>query len=256
MEFDEDNPMDISYCLAEPQEINNDFLVEVCKDLQIVDPSSSSSVWYMTNEESLSSVDDAVEQSSESWRVGCISDSGTSNVQELVHHTVNPSVNVVISKSLPKKASGLVPNSTIPNLVHPSPQSLKRNQHMQSAGSVRIKKSGQDRTGQSQPLKECSRPVSLQPSNECSRLVSLQPTKECSSPVLAYPFALVKPIGIQGDITLQDINQRINTTPCSVKTRFAQPKNASSPYSGKSVLALTKIYTEGKGTITIMRTKN
>ncbi|KAH7276348.1 hypothetical protein KP509_39G003700 [Ceratopteris richardii] len=93
--------------------------------------------------------------------------------------------------------------------------------------------------------------VSLQSSKECSR------QRECPLSVLAYPFALVKPIGIHGDITLQDINQRINSSPCRTSQAYSeQPKSiSSSPYSGKSVLALTKIYTEGNGTITIMRTK-
>lgn len=265
MELDDENLMDISSRLPEPQATSDDFLVEVCENLQIVDPSSSSSVWYLANEESLSSADDTAEQSSGSWRVGCVSDSDASDVQELVHHAVNPPppINVVIRKAIPEKASGLVAkvrqtmNSTISNVAHSSLQCLEPNQQMHFPGNVRIKKAGQDKTAQCQSSKVCSGPVSLQPSTKEFPSPGLtQTSKECPSPGLAYPFALVKPIGIQGDITLQDINQRINTTSYRVKPRFEQPKSTlSSPYSGKSVLALTKIYTEGNGTITIMRTK-
>ncbi|XP_049932923.1 protein XRI1-like isoform X2 [Nymphaea colorata] len=80
-----------------------------------------------------------------------------------------------------------------------------------------------------------------------------------SAPV-AYPFTLIKPCGMQGAVTLSDINQRILTPPASM-SKYKKSKDAASSYptsafSGKPVVALTKIQTEGgKGSITIMRTK-
>ncbi|KAL6011278.1 hypothetical protein ACLOJK_001723 [Asimina triloba] len=84
------------------------------------------------------------------------------------------------------------------------------------------------------------------------------PTK-LAAPV-AYPFALVKPCGVQGDVTLKDINQRIRTPPTSrskhVKDEEALPSYPKSAFSGKPVVVKTKIFTEGgKGSITITRTK-
>ena len=80
--------------------------------------------------------------------------------------------------------------------------------------------------------------------------------KESYNPVLAYPFALLKPSAIQGDLTLHDINRRINREPLTSRTTSRECKSTlPSPLSGKSVLALTRIYTEGKGTITIMKTR-
>ncbi|KAE8730593.1 Protein XRI1 [Hibiscus syriacus] len=76
---------------------------------------------------------------------------------------------------------------------------------------------------------------------------------------VAYPFAFIKPCGVHGDVTLKDINQRIQTPPP------AKPKQSNedladafptSAFSGKPVVGKTKIRTEGgKGSITIMRTK-
>ncbi|KAK4270213.1 hypothetical protein QN277_023276 [Acacia crassicarpa] len=75
---------------------------------------------------------------------------------------------------------------------------------------------------------------------------------------VAYPFAFIKPSGAQGDVTLKEINQRIQT-PQSLKPKpkiedpSSYPKSA---FSGKPVVGKTKIRTEGgKGSITIMRTK-
>ncbi|OVA01625.1 hypothetical protein BVC80_9073g60 [Macleaya cordata] len=84
------------------------------------------------------------------------------------------------------------------------------------------------------------------------------PTKVASS--VAYPFALIKPCGVHGDVTLKDINQRIRTPPPSIskhdKDEEASPSYPTSAFSGKPVVVKTKIRTEGgKGSITIMRTK-
>ncbi|MQL98425.1 hypothetical protein Taro_031132 [Colocasia esculenta] len=84
------------------------------------------------------------------------------------------------------------------------------------------------------------------------------PTKMTSS--VAYPFALIKPCGVQGDVTLKDINQRIHA-PVLLKTEDAKNEDSSdcypmSAFSGKPVVVKTKIRTEGgKGSITIMRTR-
>lgn len=79
---------------------------------------------------------------------------------------------------------------------------------------------------------------------------------------VAYPFAVVKPSGVEGDVTLNDINQRISMPPARPIQHpvgdHAKPPSAASSgagLSGKAVVGLTKIHTEGKGTITIIRTK-
>uniref|UniRef100_A0A1D1XE81 Protein XRI1 n=1 Tax=Anthurium amnicola TaxID=1678845 RepID=A0A1D1XE81_9ARAE len=84
------------------------------------------------------------------------------------------------------------------------------------------------------------------------------PTKMTSS--VAYPFALIKPCGVQGDVTLKDINQRIHA-PLLSKSKHTENDDSlhcypTSAFSGKPVVVKTKIRTEGgKGSITIMRTK-
>ncbi|XP_038874964.1 uncharacterized protein LOC120067481 [Benincasa hispida] len=78
-----------------------------------------------------------------------------------------------------------------------------------------------------------------------------------------HPFALVKPGGIEGDMTLNDINQKILMPPTRpvrhpVGDFACRPcVSADGPgLSGKAVVALTKIHTQGRrGTITIIRTK-
>lgn len=75
---------------------------------------------------------------------------------------------------------------------------------------------------------------------------------------VAYPFTLLKPCGVQGDVTLNDINQRILMPQSRLTDRHNDTTSqfVSSPaFSGKAVVALTKIHTEGNGSITIMRTK-
>ncbi|KAL8262006.1 hypothetical protein R6Q59_026055 [Mikania micrantha] len=83
------------------------------------------------------------------------------------------------------------------------------------------------------------------------------PTKMASSVVL--PFAFVKPFGMQGAVTIKDINQKILTpSPSKLKknNENATKTYPTSAFSGKPVVGKTKIRTEGgKGSITIMRTK-
>lgn len=76
---------------------------------------------------------------------------------------------------------------------------------------------------------------------------------------VVLPFDFVKPFGMKGAITINDINQKI-LTPLPSKSK-KNLENATNPYptsafSGKPVVGKTKIRTEGgKGSITIMRTK-
>uniref|UniRef100_A0A1D1Z4Y8 Protein XRI1 n=1 Tax=Anthurium amnicola TaxID=1678845 RepID=A0A1D1Z4Y8_9ARAE len=84
------------------------------------------------------------------------------------------------------------------------------------------------------------------------------PTKTAAS--VAYPFQLIKPYGVEGDITLKDINQMIHS-PVLLKSKHMKDEDSTncyltSAFSGKPVVVKTKIHTEGgKGSITIMRTK-
>ncbi|XP_076953605.1 uncharacterized protein LOC143627730 [Bidens hawaiensis] len=80
---------------------------------------------------------------------------------------------------------------------------------------------------------------------------------------VVYPFALVKPGGFKRDMTLNDINERILMPPTR-PIRHPVGDFACRPLvsldgpglSGKVVVALTRIQTHGRGTITIIRTKN
>lgn len=79
--------------------------------------------------------------------------------------------------------------------------------------------------------------------------------------ILVYPFGLVKPGGREEDITLNDVNKRILMPPAR-PVRHPVGDFASRPcisthgpgLSGKTVVALTRIQTQGRGTITIIRT--
>lgn len=79
---------------------------------------------------------------------------------------------------------------------------------------------------------------------------------------IVYPFGLVKPGGQEGDVTLNDINERILMRPTRpvkhpVGDFACRPtvSPAGPGLSGKTVVALTKIHTQGRGTITIIRTR-
>ncbi|KAL8100661.1 uncharacterized protein LOC141692666 [Apium graveolens] len=79
---------------------------------------------------------------------------------------------------------------------------------------------------------------------------------------VVYPFDVVKPGGIEGDMTLNDINERIlmpPTRPVMHPVGDFACKPIVSPrgpgLSGKPVVAFTRVQTQGRGTITIIRTK-
>lgn len=82
------------------------------------------------------------------------------------------------------------------------------------------------------------------------------PTKLASS--VAYPFTFIKPSWVHGDVTLKDINQKIQT-PTAAKTNQSYEDSTMYPtsaFSGKPVVGKMKIQTEGgKGSITVMRTR-
>ncbi|XP_072980177.1 uncharacterized protein [Typha angustifolia] len=79
---------------------------------------------------------------------------------------------------------------------------------------------------------------------------------------VVYPFAVVKPVGLEGDVTLDDINERILMRPAR-PVRHPVGEFACGPcvspngpgLSGKAVVSLTRIQTRGRGTITIIRTR-
>ncbi|AQK43159.1 Protein XRI1 [Zea mays] len=80
---------------------------------------------------------------------------------------------------------------------------------------------------------------------------TLVKVKENLTTSVAYPFTLIKPSWEEGDVTLQDINQRIRAPP-----KKAPEILGTSAFSGKPVIGKTRIRTEGgKGSITILRTK-
>ncbi|KAJ4868871.1 Protein XRI1 [Raphanus sativus] len=71
-----------------------------------------------------------------------------------------------------------------------------------------------------------------------------------------YPFGLVKPCGVDGDMTLKDINQKIRIPAAKPKEDKAEPPVIqTSAFSGKPVVGKIKFHTGGKGSITIMRTR-
>lgn len=75
---------------------------------------------------------------------------------------------------------------------------------------------------------------------------------------VALPFELIKPCSIHGDVTLNDINEKIHAPPpYKIKHKNDEEPNShqASAISGKPVVHKTKIHTEGgKGSITITRT--
>ena len=77
-----------------------------------------------------------------------------------------------------------------------------------------------------------------------------------------YPFEVLKPVGLEGDVTLADINERILMRPTRPvkhpvgEFAFGPCVSTNGPgLSGKAVVGLTRIQTQGRGTITIIRTR-
>ncbi|KAL1327402.1 hypothetical protein HN51_037457 [Arachis hypogaea] len=83
---------------------------------------------------------------------------------------------------------------------------------------------------------------------------------------IAYPFELVKAGGVEGETTLKDINNQMLMSPSKPIPHPVANLSSTHPYacisarsgygiSGKVVTALTRIHTQGRGSITIIRTK-
>ncbi|KOM39250.1 hypothetical protein LR48_Vigan03g263200 [Vigna angularis] len=79
---------------------------------------------------------------------------------------------------------------------------------------------------------------------------------------IAYPFELVKPGGVEGETTLKDINHQMLMSPSKPiphpvgdSLTHSCISNRAFGISGKAVAALTRIQTQGRGSITIIRTK-
>ncbi|KAL2541341.1 hypothetical protein Adt_02325 [Abeliophyllum distichum] len=117
--------------------------------------------------------------------------------------------------------------------------------------------------------------LNTQPTSDKQTLYSIQPIfssgsgdekrskKRVIEDRVVYPFDFVKPGGFEGDVTLDDINERILMPPSRpvrhpVGDFACRPlvSSADGPgLSGKAVVALTRIHTQGRGTITIIRTR-
>ncbi|KAF0900857.1 hypothetical protein E2562_035778 [Oryza meyeriana var. granulata] len=115
--------------------------------------------------------------------------------------------------------------------------------------------------------KDCSskRPVTPEGTETASskRSRTVPPPSGATTSVV-YPFAVVKPSGLDGGATIADINARILTRPArpvrhpvgafACAPRAAAGGNRPAP-SGKTVAGFTRLHTAGSGTITIIRTK-
>ncbi|KAI0528626.1 hypothetical protein KFK09_001168 [Dendrobium nobile] len=81
---------------------------------------------------------------------------------------------------------------------------------------------------------------------------------------VAYPFAVLKPTELEGDLTLAEINKRILRRPMR-PVKHPVGEFACLPWvpeggggvglSGKVVVGLTRIQTKGRGSITVIRTR-
>ncbi|KAL5721976.1 hypothetical protein ACHQM5_005551 [Ranunculus cassubicifolius] len=99
--------------------------------------------------------------------------------------------------------------------------------------------------------------------SRCTRQKSLNPEHEDGQKKVAYPFDLVKPGGIKGDVTLNEINERLMMRP-KRSIRHPVGEFACNPCvlttglgpSGKAVVAITRIHTQGRGTVTIVKTRS
>ncbi|KAL0927125.1 hypothetical protein M5K25_001284 [Dendrobium thyrsiflorum] len=81
---------------------------------------------------------------------------------------------------------------------------------------------------------------------------------------VAYPFAVLKPTELEGELTLAEINERILRRPMR-PVKHPVGEFACLPWvpdggggvglSGKVVVGLTRIQTKGRGSITVIRTR-
>lgn len=107
-------------------------------------------------------------------------------------------------------------------------------------------------------------------------MAAQQKPPQVVTPLPLCPFDVVKPLpGVEGNLTLEIINQRISTqtsmpghrlVPADGSGRLVAtlPEDRNRPtsletgigLSGKSVVSLRTIHTQGSGTVTIIRTKD
>ncbi|XP_020271286.1 uncharacterized protein LOC109846458 isoform X3 [Asparagus officinalis] len=98
--------------------------------------------------------------------------------------------------------------------------------------------------------------------NSDMELEQQEQEKRRKKKMFVYPFRVLKPIGLEGNVTLADINERILKRPTR-PVKHPVGEFAIGPcvsidrpgLSGKAVVALTRIQTQGRGTITIIRTR-
>ncbi|KAI9100293.1 hypothetical protein K1719_024511 [Acacia pycnantha] len=79
---------------------------------------------------------------------------------------------------------------------------------------------------------------------------------------IAYPFEIMKRGKAEGETVLEDINRQMRMSPAKpiphpVRDRVGVPCISDRGFgiSGKAVVALTRVHTQGTGSITIVRTK-
>ncbi|KAK9115854.1 hypothetical protein Sjap_014801 [Stephania japonica] len=106
---------------------------------------------------------------------------------------------------------------------------------------------------------------SLQVMTEYSAITKddlLSRSGETSNIKVVYPFDMVKPGGIEGDVTLNEINKRLLRRPTRpvrhpVGDAACHPRILTDRLgpSGKAVATLTRIHTQGRGSVTIIRTR-
>ncbi|KAJ1410532.1 hypothetical protein SESBI_21843 [Sesbania bispinosa] len=116
-----------------------------------------------------------------------------------------------------------------------------------------------------QKLPSCSKDQKVGSFQIQSCSTTAQPLHECYGKKIAYPFEMVKPGGVEGETTLKDINNQILMIPSAskpiphpVKDSVSHPCILAGGFgiSGKAVVSLTRIHTQGRGSITIIRTKD
>ncbi|GMH02493.1 hypothetical protein Nepgr_004332 [Nepenthes gracilis] len=134
--------------------------------------------------------------------------------------------------------------------------SSELNPSMTSGGQIGITEACNIETGLGVDVVE-QQPVLISGSSIFKGRKSHMRTPKKPASCVAYPFAFIKPCGSPGDVTLKDINDRIQTQPSRLKHRKDDPSASypTSSLSGKPIVGRTKIRTEGgKGSVTVMRT--
>ncbi|XP_008789214.2 uncharacterized protein LOC103706774 [Phoenix dactylifera] len=161
------------------------------------------------------------------------------------------------------------PSSSMP-MTGPSTQDAIASQHQQEPLSSLSSQEEPLRTDTGWKATKESRDTKASPHPSLRVIKSFSPKeteswrgkKKKEAMGVVYPFAVVKPGGLEGDVTLDDINARILMRPARPVHHpvgdFAGGPcvSADGPgLSGKAVASLTRIHTKGRGTITIIRTR-